>query len=74
MIQPAQHIVEKRARLDAEVKLLASFCESETFKALDPIDRQLMLAQLNCIRTLGELLNCRIARFKDTGNGERKDR
>lgn len=58
-----QRVLQEKAELKTKADALAAFYQSGAYKSLDPIDQQLLHAQLNIMLAYINVLNLRISRF-----------
>ncbi len=58
-----QRVLQEKAELKTRTDALVAFHQSGAYKALDPIDQQLLHAQLNIMLAYTNVLNLRISRF-----------
>jgi hypothetical protein len=63
MLEYQQHVVDEKRDLDQKLLMLEAFCMTDTFAALNDMDRGLLSAQKICMESYSGILGLRIAQF-----------
>lgn len=58
-----KRVLAEKTELDEKLKKLVEFCQTETYKNLDPEDQKLLISQIGFMHGYSSILGFRIERF-----------